>query len=757
VLEFNTEMKRRILIGLTYCAALAGLLWCWAGLAGPAQGMPIKPPPASGEAALVTSFEFFKWRQLGLMSNITGICDIAPNPSSNSLLAATYSSSGAEIIWRSDSDPIGERWARLLSVDTASDRVILELSRNFSSDGTICVAEPGADQIAISNDNGYSWRWQRAPGPVVAMAVEDKNTIYVALSEGYVVKSTDGARRWPQLVPSEIFGISMLALAGSETVLVGGKEGDVAYSDDGGASFTCIPKTVGGGNVQLAADASYAQNGIIYAGGGSAIYRWTIGTSSDWETIRLISPNQRISGLAVADGVLYGAWHSAVGAGSGVERCIEPTQPEVYLEYDTLAEGSGTARFDAIPNSLRASRTANGVRLWAVDTATPAILAYDDTLTRVVPALVSPASGTPVIMGTPVVFSIKAVTHATAYEVQLANNSDFTMGVKSLTITPPSVQTAPQSLSEGAVYWRARVSSPVRSPWSEVGTLGSLFTGVLDVPTPGAPNNQAAPISPVFSWSAVSHATGYELQLARDAGMTDLIADLNGAEALGKANSWECPTALEYGTNYFWRVRAVKDSGGIYSEWSSVVSFTTVTGAVAPTPPPVTPPAPEAQTIPMLPVPVTMGYLWVIIVIGIAAGVFLLVRQARRVSLRVLSSPLPRPAPKPLSVAPAPTVIAVTAEELCSAYNADNAAADAKYRGKALKVTGEVDSMGEDVLQNPYIRLSGGIKHQAWGVRCRLSKKPEPAQLTIGQRVTVQGKCQGRLMNVLMKDCSLIG
>ena len=91
-------------------------------------------------------------------------------------------------------------------------------------------------------------------------------------------------------------------------------------------------------------------------------------------------------------------------------------------------------------------------------------------------------------------------------------------------------------------------------------------------------------------------------------------------------------------------------------------------------------------------------------------------------------------------------------------YKASEVEADAKYKGKIIKVTGVVDSIGEDTLHHPYIRLTGGGKHQAWGVRCAFSKKYEPelAQLTIGQTVTVQGKCDGRLINVLMKDCRLV-
>ena len=93
-----------------------------------------------------------------------------------------------------------------------------------------------------------------------------------------------------------------------------------------------------------------------------------------------------------------------------------------------------------------------------------------------------------------------------------------------------------------------------------------------------------------------------------------------------------------------------------------------------------------------------------------------------------------------------------------SAYEANEVAADAKYKSKILKVTGVVDSIGKDILDTPYVTLTSGGQYEVWGVQCMFDKKHEPelAQLTKGQTVTVQGKCDGYLINVLMKDCVLV-
>jgi len=731
-----------------------------------------------GSTSAIYNPDIHKWRQLDPMDTVAGICDIAPVPNFNCLFATTYNPSGGETIWRSTSSPLGANWQRMLTMDTASNRVILRLSQNYSADNTIGAVEVGADRIAMSDNNGHSWQWHSAPGSVVDMVVTNKNTVYAALSDGYLAKSAEEVRKWPQLVHTGIFNINMLAMAGRDTILVGGKGGDVAYSIDAGASFTRIPELVGSGNVQITTDANFAKNSTIYAGNSNMIYRRAIGADSDWEIIRTIGANQQISGLAIADGVLYAAWYNTARTGSGVERCLEPTKSTTYLEYDTLDNGSEAARFDATPRSLQTTRTTTGVRLWAIDTAGPALMIYDDTLSKAAPTLVSPANGTDLILGTPVIFSIKAIPNVTTYEVQYSPDSTFKLEFTSLTITTPATQTTFQSLNEG-VYWRARATTPVLSLWSEVWAIGAQPTSTLNAPTLLAPGSQAGStanvdINPVFKWSAIKYATGYEPQLAKNAGMSNPIANLTGADALGNVTSWKCTTTLEYSTTYYWRVRGVMGTAVTYSDWSNVVSFTTMAAPVAPAPPTVTPPTPPAPpTPPPTPVPTTPGHLVAIIAIGIILAIVLITMAVKKFSLHVLSSLPPTPAPKPKLVPPpepisapkpaqvsvtTPTETEVTAEELCSAYEANKVVADAKYKDKILTVTGTVDSVGEDILHNPYVRLTGGGKHQACGARCVLNKKYEPelAQLTLGQTVTVQGKCYGRLMNVLMKDCALV-
>jgi len=122
----------------------------------------------------------------------------------------------------------------------------------------------------------------------------------------------------------------------------------------------------------------------------------------------------------------------------------------------------------------------------------------------------------------------------------------------------------------------------------------------------------------------------------------------------------------------------------------------------------------------------------------------------------------PAPEPKPVpELEPEPTTgaIAVTANELNSAFQADKAAANAKLTDKILKVTGTVDKIiVKDNLDIQYILLTSAEKQATWNIRCTFGREhgPQLTRLTEGQTVTVQGKYDGYERNIIMKDCVLV-
>lgn len=104
------------------------------------------------------------------------------------------------------------------------------------------------------------------------------------------------------------------------------------------------------------------------------------------------------------------------------------------------------------------------------------------------------------------------------------------------------------------------------------------------------------------------------------------------------------------------------------------------------------------------------------------------------------------------SKAPAYTV---TAKSLFAEYKANEVAADAKYKGKVVIVSGVIQDIGKDIADQAYIVIGGeGFLD---GVQCTFteSQNASVARLSKGQKVTVKGEVQGKMGNVQMSNCSL--
>ena len=97
----------------------------------------------------------------------------------------------------------------------------------------------------------------------------------------------------------------------------------------------------------------------------------------------------------------------------------------------------------------------------------------------------------------------------------------------------------------------------------------------------------------------------------------------------------------------------------------------------------------------------------------------------------------------------------LTAEALYSAYDDNEVAADAKYKGKIVVVSGVIQDIGKDLADDPYVVIGGeGLLD---GVQCTFadSKSEQLAGLSKGQNATIKGKVVGLLGNVQVENSSL--
>jgi len=97
----------------------------------------------------------------------------------------------------------------------------------------------------------------------------------------------------------------------------------------------------------------------------------------------------------------------------------------------------------------------------------------------------------------------------------------------------------------------------------------------------------------------------------------------------------------------------------------------------------------------------------------------------------------------------------LSANQLYNEYNSNEVAADSKYKGKIVIVTGTIQDIGKDIMDDAYIVIGGGGFLD--GVQCTFTKGEQStvARLSMGQQVRVKGEVTGKMGNVLVNKCSL--
>jgi hypothetical protein len=111
-----------------------------------------------------------------------------------------------------------------------------------------------------------------------------------------------------------------------------------------------------------------------------------------------------------------------------------------------------------------------------------------------------------------------------------------------------------------------------------------------------------------------------------------------------------------------------------------------------------------------------------------------------------------KPAAKPAAV----KAMNVQAARLVKEFERNELAADAKYDGKTLRITGRIDKIDTDMWDEDKYILRLGKKWDLIGVNCNDMPTDELATLKQGQTVTVVGKFDdGGDLGVEVADCQL--
>jgi len=95
-----------------------------------------------------------------------------------------------------------------------------------------------------------------------------------------------------------------------------------------------------------------------------------------------------------------------------------------------------------------------------------------------------------------------------------------------------------------------------------------------------------------------------------------------------------------------------------------------------------------------------------------------------------------------------------TARNMVAHYEKNEIRADEDLKDKVVIVQGRVESIGKDIMGSPYITLDAG--NFVRSVQCSFNKTDGLSDLNSGDFVTVKGKCDGLLVNVLISKSELL-
>jgi hypothetical protein len=397
--------------------------------------------------------------------------------------------------------------------------------------------------IYYSGDGGNQ-RWYKriAPAAVADMAVESKAVVYTGQSGSVnVYKSTNYGGIWNLPVNCTLGSggtiVSMYSVS-ENNLVIGGSGGGVVFSTDGGATWTATLGTMLFGPVQVTATGLTPTDYIFATDvNTNAVLRAPAVFFGEFKSMNrpdfpaaTYGGTVTTSGIALYNGVLYAV--SSNGTDSWVDRTLTPA-----------VAGTHTAAMW-------------GTRLW--DRAT-----YYG------------ANGPAPFYGNGA-FAINKAPSA------LKLSGSATAG----TIMVYGIETA------GTIFWGAVATPGVYYIEDNIVTTGPTVTGPADKALVEMNTISGNPYMVNLTWSRISKATGYTVQLALDSAFSSMV-NINGlgSEAIDDPaaevdSSFDSVSliipatgyGLQPGTTYYWRVAARTP---LTSTWSEVRSFTVKPGAAA--------------------------------------------------------------------------------------------------------------------------------------------------------------------------------
>jgi len=98
-------------------------------------------------------------------------------------------------------------------------------------------------------------------------------------------------------------------------------------------------------------------------------------------------------------------------------------------------------------------------------------------------------------------------------------------------------------------------------------------------------------------------------------------------------------------------------------------------------------------------------------------------------------------------------IVSTTASKLYKIYQQNTSSADKQYKGKIVSVTGEIGSIGKDMIGKFNICLK--TENSLCGIQCFFDKthKKKVIAQEKGATITITGRCDGKTEKVILRKC----
>ena len=99
--------------------------------------------------------------------------------------------------------------------------------------------------------------------------------------------------------------------------------------------------------------------------------------------------------------------------------------------------------------------------------------------------------------------------------------------------------------------------------------------------------------------------------------------------------------------------------------------------------------------------------------------------------------------------------IEVSPSKLYQDYKNNEVAADLKYKEKTLILTGTVAEIRKDIMDDIIVEIRAGGTYNSINCYFGENHTNEAAVLSKGEKITIKGRCEGKLISVSLKGCSI--